>query len=248
MFRADGNAEPCRKGRILSGYDGIAPVGPEERSGASPGCPDPERPVCTSRLKKRVYLRRGRFSRIFMVLAVLAFLAVAFVGWEILERGLFPDMSTGMRHLLLTIRAVMTTLIGCLGVYLFMHKKKKRLSDTAGQLANILEQYMADPSSTRRFENPDLAHCKDVLHCDSRDCRMFNRPGERCWQVMALSAADGRKSPGLELKRCHECEVYRRSCPDKLAELGESFNNLLFLLGEESRRVGRMRVQMLEKE
>jgi signal transduction histidine kinase len=78
---------------------------------------------------------------------------------------------------------------------------------------------------------------------------MYDSPDERCWQVLALSRAmHDHLAPSVEIEECHECEVYRRCCPDKLTELGESFNNLMFLLEGEARQLGQMRAQMVEKE
>jgi signal transduction histidine kinase len=77
---------------------------------------------------------------------------------------------------------------------------------------------------------------------------MHVAPGQRCWQVMALSRADRYDGPRVDIQQCHECSVYRSSCPDRLTELGESFNNLMFLLEEEAAQVGQMRAQMVEKE
>jgi signal transduction histidine kinase len=73
--------------------------------------------------------------------------------------------------------------------------------------------------------------------------------GERCWQVMGLCRANAeQRAPRVELERCLACEVYLASCPDKFIELGESFNNLLFLLSQEVERAARMRAQMIEQE
>jgi len=67
--------------------------------------------------------------------------------------------------------------------------------------------------------------------------------------VVALSqATGGGKTTGTVIQQCHECEVYHRSCPDELTELGEAFNNLMFLLETEAKQVIRMRDQMIEKE
>ena len=73
---------------------------------------------------------------------------------------------------------------------------------------------------------------------------MRDSPDERCWQVMAVQQVRGQHGvPRIEIERCLECEVYRRSCPDTLTELGESFNNLMFLLEQEAKQVGRMRAE-----
>ncbi len=192
---------------------------------------------------------RRRSPQLILILSILGGLTVAFVGWEVLERYLFPDLSIGLRHFLLTVRAGLTTVIGCLVVYLVMHRQRQRLSDTAEHLARLLESYMTDPNSTDRFENPHLLHCRDVLGCVNKQCPVSESPGERCWQVMALGGnSHEHHSPRIEIEKCHECIVFRLSCPDKLTELGESFNNLMFLLKAEAEQVGRMRTQMLEKE
>jgi signal transduction histidine kinase len=182
-------------------------------------------------------------------LTVLCTFTVLFIGWEVAERHLFPAMSIGLRHALLTVRAAIVTAVASTIVYLLMRRQQRRLSSTAEQLRGLLVSRQNDPSRPGRFQNPHLAHCREVCNCDQTRCPMYDAPGERCWQVMALSrAVYEHETAGFEMHRCHDCEVYRLSCPDKLTELGENFNNLMFLLEQEAARVGRMRAQMLEKE
>ncbi len=179
----------------------------------------------------------------------LGLLAVLFVGWEVLERHLFPDLSVGMRHFLLTVRAAIVTAAGSAIVFIVMRRQQQRLSATAGQLTRVLESWQGRTASPVSFENPHLVHCRSVLDCRRVDCPGFDSPHERCWQIVALARADrGNGSHPIEFQRCVGCEVYRRSCPDKLTELGEAFNNLMFLLEAEARQVGRMRAQLVEKE
>jgi signal transduction histidine kinase len=188
-------------------------------------------------------------SYLLIPLMILCIITIIFVGWEVLERRISPEMSIGMRHFLLTLRAFIVTAVASLMIYIFMRCQNRRLSSTAEKLAQVLETHMNNPKLPCRFENPNLQHCRDVLNCGYEECPMFDKPGERCWQVMALSGAPrDNLSTRMEIEKCHECEVYRQSCPDKLTELGESFNNLMFLLREESRQVGQMRAQMVERE
>ena len=119
-------------------------------------------------------------------------------------------------------------------VYAVMYRQQRRLADTAKRLARLLESYEATGNCDERFQNPHLVHCSRVLQCGERECLLYDTPGDRCWQIAALSRRNGtRDAPVLSIQQCHECEVYRRSCPDALTELGESFNNLMFLLEEE---------------
>jgi signal transduction histidine kinase len=199
----------------------------------------------TFRERHRGLLRFGAF------LAGLLGIAAVFIGWDIAAHRFLPDLPTGVRHLSLTLLAAIVT--GAVGytVYRLMRRQQTSLSSVAEQLSGLLETYMANPDSTARFENPHLVQCAELLHCGNESCQLHGRNllGDRCWQVMALERADNDvEKTSIEIGKCHECEVYRMSCPDKLTELGESFNNLLFLLGQESKRLERLRRQMVEKE
>jgi len=202
-----------------------------------------------------VQRRKGRpglrkiLSRLTIPLAILCTVSVAFVGWEVIAHTMFPDLSTGMRHFTLTLLVALVTAGGCSVVYILMRKQQRRLSRVAEELTRLLESYMDDPDTPERFENPHLIHCTDGFDCILTDCAMHELPDERCWQVMALKRAEqDHEKTSIEIKKCHACKIYRQSCPDELIELGENFNNLLFLLGEESAGLERMRSQMVEKQ
>jgi signal transduction histidine kinase len=171
------------------------------------------------------------------------------VGLDVLEQSYFPTVSTGLHHALLTLWAILVASAVCTVVFLLLRRQQQRLSSTAHQLTRLLESYQSNPSAPGRFENPHLVHCRQVLDCRQAECPMYDSPGQRCWQVMALRRFSGDNlSPRIEIEQCLKCEAYQRSCPDKLTELGESFNNLMFLLEAEAEQVGCMRTQMAEKE
>ncbi len=180
---------------------------------------------------------------------MVASFAALFVLWEVAERHLLPGMSIGLRHALLTLRAAVATVLASLTVYLLMHREHRRLSRTAEQLTRLLASYKTHAPRPERFENPHLVHCRELLGCQRTDCPMYDAAGERCWQVMALSRAAAEiRSPAIEIEQCQNCVVYQNSCPDTLTELGESLNNLMFLLEEEAAHVGQMRAQVVEKQ
>jgi signal transduction histidine kinase len=139
--------------------------------------------------------------------------------------------------------------LGCAVVYAVMRHQHSRIERAADELARRLESYHSPNQLNARFENPFLRRCRDILGCERSDCPMFSARQERCWQVMALSQTKSTdRRPNVTLQQCHDCKVYRLSCPDGLTRLGESFNNLMFLLAEEAEQVRRMHSQMLEKE
>ncbi|MCP4593432.1 MAG: hypothetical protein GY842_22065 [bacterium] len=182
-------------------------------------------------------------------LAVLCTFTVFFVGWEIVQRHVRPELSIGWQHAMLTVRAAVVTAAASITVFALMRRQQRRLSATAADLHRILEARQQDPSAPVRFENPHLIHCRTVVDCDQADCPMYDAPGERCWQTMALKRSEGADTcAAVVIEGCHDCVVYRTSCPDKLIEVGESFNNLMFLLEREARQVSLMQAQMVEKE
>ncbi len=203
------------------------------------------KPTSTGRRRTwRYWATRG-----LIAIAALVLMASFMVGAEVIQRVYFPGSSVAVRHAVLTSQALVLMLATFLAVYLVMRKQQQALTHTAEQLTRVLESYQTTRSAPARFENPHLVHCQDVFDCERSDCPMHDAPGGRCWQAMALRhATRDDVSLATALQHCLSCEVYRRSCPDVLTELGESFNNLMFLLEEEARKVGRMRQHLFEKE
>ncbi len=241
------DAGPGGNGKPPGSGAGSRP-GARERGPTAPPCDLPTECSGRVRFAERRKSRRKLWCFLLPPAGLVVF-ASLFVGWDVAIRHLFPEMSTGLRHAMLTAWAAIVTAVTSTIVYVVAHRQHRRLSATAQQLARLIGNYRADLEEGHRFENPHLVHCGDVVDCEFPNCPMHASRGERCWQVMALRRSvleDG--VPQVEIDKCLNCKVYRKSCPDKLTELGESFNNMMFLLEEEARQVGRMRAQMLEKE
>lgn len=249
--RRDGHAmmlkqrKPPTRHNARLGQPIAQPCGFQNNAAAALRAPKrPQRPGFAPRRRPQ-----WKHLRWLMPIGVLSAFAGLFVGADVLERHLLGDITTGWRHALLTLRAAIVTAAGALTVYSLMRWQHRRLSDTAVQLAQLLEQHYRSPTADVHFENPHLVHCRDVLNCQRNECPMYDSPGERCWQMIALNnSARHQTCPNVDIEQCHECKVYRMSCPETLYELGEAFNNLMFLLKGEAKQVGRMRSQMVEKE
>lgn len=205
-------------------------------------------PAPSPRGEKRP-VRRSISATWILWLVVLAAVAVLLVGWEVLERRLVPDPSTGWRHFLITLRALVITGTACTIVFLLMRWQQRRVARTACRLAELVQEYGIDSSSESDFENPHLQRPRDVFAPEPVACPRVEIPGERCWQrkILDRDSAD-RSSAASVLAECRACEVYRRSTPDEFTALGEEINQLMFLLRTEARRVERLRAQMVERE
>ncbi len=195
-------------------------------------------------IRRRVVKLLG--FRAHLLLIALAAFAVFFVGWDEIERRWVPEMSTAMRHFLLTVRAAVATLAASTAVYLLMRRQEQALSQTAERIARLLESYKGDAAEQLRFENPHIARGRRLLRHDKVECPIYHAADERCWQMTALG--DGIGAADVHLQQCHNCLVYKASCPDRLTQLGESFNTLMFMLETQTARVDCMRKQMVEKQ
>jgi PAS domain S-box-containing protein len=88
------------------------------------------------------------------------------------------------------------------------------------------ESYLYQP-----IENLDIPTCWKVKKCDYRECPVYGRTGVRCWQVAGTHC--GGEIQGQFAKKyrdCKECEVYRKSTVDTVAEITETFNNMMHIL------------------
>ncbi|MBC8423181.1 diguanylate cyclase [bacterium] len=80
------------------------------------------------------------------------------------------------------------------------------------------------------FENPYIEHAEDWQTGTPRHCSTNAEGHERCWQ----SVGEYRRQPNADAvcfpHDCKECPVYRGVCPTVVEELGEAFNNMVYLL------------------
>jgi PAS domain S-box-containing protein len=95
------------------------------------------------------------------------------------------------------------------------------------------ESYLYQP-----IENRDIPTCWKVKKCDYRECPVYGRTNVRCWQVAGTHC--GGEIQGQFAKKygdCKECEVYRKSTVDTIAEITETFNNMMHILATKHREL-----------
>ncbi len=88
------------------------------------------------------------------------------------------------------------------------------------------------------LENPDMPDCWELKKCDYKDCPVYGRRGVRCWQVAGTHCGGEIQGQfARKYKDCKECEVYRRSTMDTVAEITETFNNMMHILATKHREL-----------
>jgi PAS domain S-box-containing protein len=88
------------------------------------------------------------------------------------------------------------------------------------------ESYLYKP-----LENPDIPVCWEVKKCDYKGCPVYGRKNVRCWQIAGTHC--GGEIQGHFARKysdCKDCEVYRKSTIDTVAEITETFNNMMHIL------------------
>lgn len=85
-----------------------------------------------------------------------------------------------------------------------------------------------------RFETEPI-HCLEILHCDKKNCLVYNDPLLICYLETgseALSVKDRNTCCFLaKYKSCQQCPVYTRRRGDELVEMRHTVNTLLRLWG-----------------
>ncbi|HUT37007.1 MAG TPA: ATP-binding protein [Planctomycetota bacterium] len=144
-----------------------------------------------------------------------------------------------------------------------LEESEGRLRDTLGQVeasernlaaattkvSELIDTAAREQALTTYYENPHLATCWKVRDCKNTWCPVHGREGVRCWQVEGTYCDRESAAPFTEkVLTCRTCEVFRRSCPDRLIELAEGFNNMMCLLARKAEELRHVRYQAIERE
>ncbi|GBD97038.1 MAG TPA: GGDEF domain-containing protein [Nitrospirae bacterium] len=106
-----------------------------------------------------------------------------------------------------------------------------------GEIFPMLEEAVS--GSNVFFSNPHIIECWKALDCKSADCRLYgNGSGPlRCWQVAdTYCNRKTRGSLAQKYNECRDCKVFKDSRPTIVEEIGEHFNNMIYLLNEQKQK------------
>ncbi len=127
---------------------------------------------------------------------------------------------------------------------------QKRLKE---EIMPLFDKAVSNSNVT--FPNPNLVKCWKVMSCETSDCKLNgngvgNKP-IRCWQEAGTYC--GGKPQGSFVQKhgdCSKCAVFKDSCPTIIEEVGERFNNMMFLLNKQNESIveDKGRIEQLNKE
>ncbi len=110
-------------------------------------------------------------------------------------------------------------------------KDRKKLKNTLSRICSLMESVTQEQDSAVRFSNPNIGKCYEVKHCRDKKCPCYGQEAMRCWQVAGTFC--GGKVQGTfaqKYQSCSECEVYKKATSDPLDQIGEHFNNMMYIL------------------
>jgi PAS domain S-box-containing protein len=115
----------------------------------------------------------------------------------------------------------------------------RRLEATAREIQTLMKHVVENHDFTGRFQNGLLNRCWEVRNCGSRNCPSYQREDNlRCWEIAGTFCEDavpGR--PAQESDDCRTCKVYQSARADCVQELGETFNEMIVILGDRQREL-----------
>jgi len=126
-------------------------------------------------------------------------------------------------------------------------KQERELAECTEQLAGLIHRAEMEETFGIRYENPHLRPCWEMKHCHSEICPAHRAENLRCWQVARKHCLDAQpKQNGVP--GCVDCVVYKVARPDKLTEIGESFNNMMCFLERHAHDASELQKQIMHQE
>ncbi|MHB9053296.1 MAG: GAF domain-containing sensor histidine kinase [Thermoleophilia bacterium] len=121
------------------------------------------------------------------------------------------------------------------------------LANATQKISHLIAAAEKERSFSVRFDNPGLVKCWEFKNCAYTDCPSFKSENRRCWQVAGTHC--GGEVQGVfaqKFGRCEKCEVYKVARADRLAGLGEAFNNMMAMLEQQVEEQIQLQEQLLQ--
>jgi signal transduction histidine kinase/DNA-binding response OmpR family regulator len=120
----------------------------------------------------------------------------------------------------------------------------QRLTAAANEIKLLMGEVVTTATFTARFNNPSLVRCWEQKGCDQSNCPAFGRQqGLRCWEIVGTRCKGNIQGKfAQKLKECARCDVYQAARADPICELGETFNDMIVILGDRQAELEEARV------
>ncbi len=119
-----------------------------------------------------------------------------------------------------------------------LETKNREIEEHSNSLKTALEKIsglivaVADKGDFAiRYNNPNLAICHEEKQCDNTECPCYSTEPERCWhRAGTFCQGEVQGSFAKKIGDCRQCIVYRKAASDPEYQIGEQFNDMMFIL------------------
>ena len=134
-------------------------------------------------------------------------------------------------------------------------------SDSKNELDNLIKRLREDiipmfekivTSDDVLFSNPNIITCWKLLDCKRTNCLLYGDDSKelRCWQIAGTYCGGNPQGSFVEkYGKCSNCKVFKGSCPTIVEEMGEHFNNMVYLLRQKGKLLeDKQKIELLNQE
>ena len=126
-------------------------------------------------------------------------------------------------------------------------RQERELANCTDQIAGLIHRAELEGTFDIRYENPHLQQCWELKKCERETCPAYNAENLRCWQLARKECLQAQPND-KGLPGCLECPIYAAARPDKITEIGESFNNMMCFLESHAREASDLQKQIMHQE
>lgn len=128
-----------------------------------------------------------------------------------------------------------------------LEAQNQELAEAATKIGKLISAAERQRSFGVRYDSHHLVKCWEVKNCTFIECPSYESENLRCWQVAGTHC--GGEVQGVfaqKLGKCEKCEVYQAARTDRIAALGETFNNMMAMLEEKVEEREQLQEQLIQ--
>ncbi|MCK5194184.1 MAG: hypothetical protein KAQ71_10265, partial [Desulfobulbaceae bacterium] len=129
-----------------------------------------------------------------------------------------------------------------------IEKRRVRLQNALDKISSLIDDVVQQDGDLEAcFKHPELKKCWQVLKCGQEECPCFGKEPMRCWQENGTLCFNEYQA-GFEDKyhMCRKCMLYQNTTNDPIYQIGEHFNNMIFILKKNNEKLALANQQLFQ--
>ena len=129
-----------------------------------------------------------------------------------------------------------------------IEKSRVRLKNALDEISSLINEVVQQGGDLdASFKHPELKKCWQVLKCSQEECPCFGKEPMRCWQENGTLCRNEHHA-GFEDKyhMCGKCMFFQNTTNDPIYQIGEHFNNMIFILKKNNEKLAHTNQQLYQ--